>query len=102
MLMYPSADGWTREVMMTSATTTSNVNTTSRLAAGLIVAAAMTTVACGSQTPAQPIAGANGVPAAQQGQQPMLNAMGQPVAANAMPGNGQVMVNCGPGQQAMI
>lgn len=75
---------------MTSATTTSNVNTTSLLAAGLIAAAAMTTVACGSQTPAQPIAGTSGV------------AANTVPAANAQPGTGQVMVNCGPGQQAMI
>ena len=90
---------------MTSGTTTSNANITSRSAqlALMVGAIAMTTVACGSQTPAQPIAGANGVPpAAVQGQQPLVNAMGQPVAPNAMPGNGQVMVNCGPGQQAMI
>lgn len=79
---------------MTSATTSSNANNTSRLAAALIAAAAMATVACGAQTPAQPIAGANGVTAATQGQQPFT--------ANAAPGNGQVMVNCGPGQQAMI
>jgi hypothetical protein len=96
--------------MMTSRTTTSNANSTSRRArfarwgtpgaAALVAAAAMTTVACGAQTPAQPINGANGVatPASQ----------GQPVAqnvlpgTNALPGNGQVMVNCGPGQQAMI
>jgi hypothetical protein len=102
--------------MMTTGITTSNANTTSRRArlarfatpvtAALIAAAALTTVACGSQTPAQPIAGANGVgvaPATVQGQQPLtLNAMGQPVAPNAAQGNGQVMVNCGPGQQAMI
>ena len=72
---------------MTSRITTLNAYTT----AALIGAIAMTTVACGSQTPAQPIAGANGITAttAQQG-------------TNALPGNGQVMVNCGPGQQAMI
>jgi hypothetical protein len=103
--------------MMTNGTTTSNANTTARRArlarwakpgtAALIGAIAVTTVACGSQTPAQPIAGANGVTAA-QGQQPVLNAMGQPVAPNALQGsqapngNGQVLVNCGPGQQAMI
>jgi hypothetical protein len=79
--------------MMTSRITTSNAYTT----AALIGAIAMTTVACGSQTPVQPIAGANGVTAAtaQQGMPPALN-------ASAQPGNGQVMVNCGPGQQAMI
>jgi hypothetical protein len=100
--------------MMTNGTTTSNANITSRRArlarwatpgtAVLVGAIAVTTVACGSQTPAQPIAGANGVPAAaaQGPQAPVLNAMGQPVAPNALPGNGQVMVNCGPGQQAMI
>jgi hypothetical protein len=86
--------------MMTNGTTTSNANTTSRRArlarwaapgtAALIAAAAVSTVACGSQTPAQPIAGANGV-----------TATAAP-ATNAQPGNGQVMVNCGPGQQAMI
>jgi hypothetical protein len=91
--------------MMTIATTTSNANTTSRRArlarwatpgtAVLVGAIAVTTAACGTQTPAQPIAGANGVAT-------------QPIAANAVPAtnaqpsNGQVMVNCGPGQQAMI
>jgi hypothetical protein len=74
--------------MMTNATTTSNVNTTSRRArfsrmatpttAALIGAIALTTVACGSQTPAQPIPGANGVgvtAATTPGQQPLaLNA----------------------------
>jgi hypothetical protein len=117
--------GWTREVMMTTGITqqrslnasgASNRTTTSgraRLArwatpgtAALIGAIAVTTVACGSQTPAQPIAGANGVTAAQW-QQPTLNAMGQPVTPNALQANGQapngnVLVNCGPGQQAMI
>ncbi len=91
---------------MTTGITTSNTNTTSRRArfsrfatpgtAALIAAVAVTTAACGTQTPAQPIAGANGVTAAPApGQQPVLN-------ANALPANGQVMVNCGPGQQAMI
>jgi hypothetical protein len=100
--------------MMTTGITTSNTNLTSRRArlarwatpgtAALIAAAAVTTAACGTQTPAQPIAGANGVtaPTVQGQQQPTLNAMGQPVAPNALPGSGQVMVNCGPGQQAMI
>lgn len=103
---------------MTTGITTSNANTTSRRArfarwatpgtAVLVGAIAVTTVACGSQTPAQPIAGANGVTAnAVQGQPPVVNAPllntnAQPIAPNAVPGNGQVMVNCGPGQQAMI
>jgi hypothetical protein len=99
MLMYPSANGWTREVMMTTGITTSNTNTTSRRArlarlatpAALIGAIAVTTAACGTQTPAQPINGANGVTAQTVAQ-----------GTNAAPGNGQVMVNCGPGQQAMI
>jgi hypothetical protein len=102
----------------------SNRNTTSRRArfarwatpgtAALVGAIAVTTVACGSQTPAQPVSGTNGVAATAQGQPlpmvnaPMVNAMGQPVAPNALPngqapnGTGQVLVNCGPGQQAMI
>jgi hypothetical protein len=105
--------------MMTTGITTSNRNTTSRRArlarwaapgtAALIGAIAVTTAACGTQTPAQPVSGTNGVAAVTPGQQqPTLNAMGQPVAPNALaapnalPGNGQVMVNCGPGQQAMI
>jgi hypothetical protein len=96
--------------MMTNGTTTSNANTTARRlarwakpgTAALIGAIAVTTVACGSQTPAQPIAGANGVTAAQGQPLPMVNAMGQPLAPNAQQGNGQVLVNCGPGQQAMI
>jgi hypothetical protein len=97
--------------MMTTGITTSNRNnTTSRRAhlarwvapgtVALIGAIAVTTTACGTQTPAQPVAGTNGV--APISGQPTLNAMGQPVAPNALPGNGQVMVNCGPGQQAMI
>ena len=79
---------------MTNRATTSNAYTTSRFAptAALLAGAiALTTVACGSQTPAQPIAGANGVTTTMA-----------PQAANAQTGNGQVMVNCGPGQQAMI
>jgi hypothetical protein len=76
--------------MMTTTLNTTNLGSTfGRLAApALIGAIALTTVACGSQTPTQaagqPIAGANAV---------------QPAAQQA---NGQVMVNCGPGQQAMI
>jgi hypothetical protein len=73
----------------------------------LVGAIAMTTVACGTQTPAQPVAGTNGVAAVQQGQPlPMVNAAGQPVTPHlqqaAQGANGQVLVNCGPGQQAMI
>lgn len=90
---------------MTTGITTSNANTTSRRARfarlstpALAGAIALTTVACGSQTPAQPINGANGVITAAPGQQQPL----APQQANALPGSGQVMVNCGAGQQAMI
>jgi hypothetical protein len=83
-------------MMTTGITQQRSLNTTSRRArlarwaTPLVGAIAVTTVACGAQTPAQPIAGANGVVAA-----PQMSAQ-QPNA------NGQVMVNCGPGQQAMI
>jgi hypothetical protein len=73
------------------------------LLVGAIGAIAVTTAACGTQTPAQPVSGTNGVATqqAQPGQQAQLGPQGQPLnAANGQ--NGQVLVNCGPGQQAMI